>query len=139
MAGGELWQQMAAQPRHSAPSITREQIPLEPGVYSVWRNGEAIYVGKATSLRQRVGKSHLRRSRGMRNSAFRRNVAEHLGIASAHDIYLAHHRISDEELALVQAFIDSCELAWITCPTPEAAVKLEDQIKLEWMPPLTKR
>lgn len=139
MPRGKLWEQMASQSRHAADTLTREQIPLEPGVYSVWRNGQAIYVGKATSLRERVGKSHLGRSRGMRNSAFRRNVAEHLGISTPQEIYKARYRLSDDELARVRDFIDGCELAWITCPTPETAVVLEDQIKLEWMPPLTKR
>lgn len=139
MAAGPLWNQMASQPRHPAASVTREEIPLDPGVYSVWRAGVAIYVGKATSLRDRVGKSHMGRGKSMRNSAFRRNVAEHLGIASANEIYKARYRLTEDELAQVRAFVDECELAWVTCSSPAEAVALEDAIKLEWMPELTKR
>jgi len=45
-----------------------------------------VYVGKAKSLSSRLGKAHPGRGVSMTNSALRRNVAEHLGIAAANDI-----------------------------------------------------
>lgn len=136
---GPLWSKMAARPRLEVPVLTRDQLPLDPGVYSFWRDGKPVYVGKATSLRSRVWKSHGGRGAVMTGSAFRRNVAEHLGIASANDIYKRIYQPTDQEVSRVRAFIEGCEAAWITCPTEPAAVDLETRMKREWTPPLTKR
>jgi hypothetical protein len=80
------WARMDERPRHSRAYLTSESlIPREPGIY-VYGNGERLYVGKAKSLRARLWKNHLRVGVSMTNSAFRRNVAEHLGIATSADI-----------------------------------------------------
>ena len=75
----------------------------------------------------------------MTNSAFRRNVAEHLGIASANDIAERKYVPTSEDVSRVNEWIESCEVAWIICPTHEEAVALETAMKREWLPPLTKR
>jgi len=75
----------------------------------------------------------------MTGSAFRRNVAEHLGISTAPQIKSRHYQPDDDEVSRIRAFIESCEVAWMTASTPAAALALEKQAKAEWMPPLTKR
>jgi hypothetical protein len=75
----------------------------------------------------------------MTNSAFRRNVAEHLGIASANDIKERRYMPTSEDVLRVNEWIEPCEVAWIICPTHEDAVALETAMKHEWLPPLTKR
>jgi hypothetical protein len=77
--------------------------------------------------------------RVMTGSAFRRNVAEHLGIATAAAIKSRAYQPTDDELARIRAFIEACEVAWITTDTPASALTLEREIKREWIPPLTKR
>jgi hypothetical protein len=74
----------------------------------------------------------------MGTSALRRNVAEHLGIATANDIKEKHYGVSAEEAKRVRTWLDRCEIAWRKCATEAAAVKLEKAMKREYMPPLTK-
>ena len=134
---GPLWTRMNAQPRHH-PEGLRAKLPIDPGVYAWYRRGRAIYVGKADSLLARVGK-HTSKGRSMRGSAFRRNVAEHLGIASALAIYLGDYEPTEKDLAEIRAFIEGCRVAWLIAPSEKAAKDLEDDFKVEWMPPLTKQ
>lgn len=78
-------------------------------------------------------------SRSLHASAFRRNMAEHLGFGSANNIYNKVIRLSDEQRAAVRAWLEGCQLAWITTASAPAAKLLEDDLKTEWLHPLTKR
>lgn len=138
MSSGTLWTNMHEQPRRSPHELVKADIPTDPGVYAWYGDGAAIYVGKADSLQQRLWGNHLGRGRVMTGSAFRRNVAQHLGIATAHTIKTKAYQPTADEVAAVRAFIESCEVAWRTCETKGAAVDLETDMKREWMPPLTR-
>jgi len=129
---------MNAAPRRQASLVTREMVPVEPGVYAWYRNGERIYVGKADSLRARVFGNHLRASRSLTCSAFRRNVAEHLGIASSARIKSGAVVLTEAQLADVRAWIVGCEVAWLACDSKAEAIDLESRLKKEFRPPLTK-
>jgi excinuclease UvrABC nuclease subunit len=130
---------MQLMPRRSLAELTKADLPLDAGVYAIYREGEPIYVGKASCLQNRVWKNHSGRGQVMTGSAFRRNVAEQLGIASAGDIKARRYQPTPGELAQIRAWIDACEVAWVTCASESEAVALEDRMKDEWMPPLTKR
>ena len=138
MAKGVLWAEMDGRPRRQAATLAREDIPTSPGVYAWYRRGKAIYVGKAKSLRDRLWTRHLGKGKALGSSAFRRNVAAQLGIATAVDIKAGRYQPNASELLTIRAFIEECEVAWVKTRTPAAAVKHEDDIKDEWMPPLTK-
>ncbi len=114
-------------------------MPEGPGVYAWYRGGDRMYVGKADSLRDRVWGNHLGRGRGLASSAFRRNVAEHLGVGSAAAIKAGDVVLSEKQLDQVRQWIMGCEVAWLTCSTADEAVSLEASLKLEFKPPLTKR
>lgn len=75
----------------------------------------------------------------MTGSALRRNVAEHLGIATARAIKKRDYRPTADDAHRVVKWIDGCEVAWIECATPRAAKDLEDEMKVEYKPPLTQR
>lgn len=130
---------MDAQARRTMSALRREDLPTDPGVYSVYRDGVRQYVGKAGCLRDRVWKNHSARGASMTNSAMRRNVAEHLGIATAADIKARRHQTSVADAQRVRAWLESCEIAWQTCADESAAVALEAALKTEHRPPLTKR
>lgn len=83
---GPLWQRMNEHPRVPASTFSANQVPTDPGVYAWYRDGAPVYVGKAGDLNQRVWKNHMGRGVVMTGSAFRRNVSQHLGIATAADI-----------------------------------------------------
>ena len=84
MTPGPLWQRMLQQPRLSASTITRADIPTSPGVYAWFRDGEPVYVGRAKAkggLRKRLAGNHLKVGPDLSKSAFRRNVCESIGVA----------------------------------------------------------
>lgn len=136
---GPLWEEMNAQPRRVAETLTEAAIPVEPGVYAWYRESNPVYVGKAGSLSGRLWRNHLGQGESMTNSAFRRNVAEELGIATANDIKERKYLPSSKDVRIVNEWIQRCEVAWIECDSHEDAVKLERVMKREWLPPLTKR
>lgn len=129
---------MNGRPRHRCAELTQGDLPAAPGVYAFYREREAVYVGKATSLRARLWTNHLRRGASMTNSALRRNVANELGVATAADIKARRYISTAEDAALVSEWIDACELAWIECATELEAVRREAALKAELKPRLTR-
>jgi hypothetical protein len=65
------WMQMDRERRYGAASLLRARIPVAPGVYAWYRNGSRAYVGKATSLQNRIGSNHLGRGVCMMHDEFR--------------------------------------------------------------------
>src|SRR4051812_49386674 len=108
MAPGPLWTTMHARLRRSSRDLVKADIPLDPGVYAWYRDGQAIYIGKADSLQQRLWSNHLGQGRVMTGSAFRRNVAQHLDIAVANDIKKKAYQPTDTEVRAVREFIEGC-------------------------------
>ena len=98
-----------------------------------------MYVGKAKSLQDRVWKNHAGLGHGMGSSAMRRNIAEHLGIATASEIKQGRYRVSAQDAKRVRAWLDGCDIAWRKCATEAGAEALETAMKKEYLPPLTKR
>jgi hypothetical protein len=119
-------------------TLTKVDIPTSAGVYALYRRGQPIYVGKATSLQTRVWKNHSGRGRGMGTSVLRRNVAERLGIAAANDIKGGAYRPTAEETARVRRWLEGCEIAWRECESEASAKLIEAEMKAEYLPPLTK-
>lgn len=119
--------------------LVRSEVPTSAGVYALYRDDARGYVGKASSLRSRVWGNHSARGRSMSNSAMRRNVAEHLGYGAAQAIKDGVVVLTQAQLDAVRAWLDGCVIAWIECLDEPAAKRLEDDLKGEFMPPLTKR
>lgn len=133
------WADMDAAPRADPRTLTAAHVPDAPGVYAWYRDGQRMYVGKADVLRKRVRGDHLGESKAVSNSAFRRNVAEHLGFGRAADIKKRAVALTDDQLAAMRTWILGCEVAWLTCASKADAIDLETQLKAEHKPPLTKR
>jgi hypothetical protein len=134
---GPLWSKMNAQPRVPASGLSKRDVVPDPGVYAWYHDGRAVYVGKAARLNDRIAR-HLGRDKAMAGSAFRRNVAESLGISTPGAIKSGGYRLNDDELARVRDFIEQCEVTWVVCNSPSEALRFEGHIKAEWLPPLTK-
>jgi hypothetical protein len=120
-------------------TLRAADIPESPGVYALDRDGERMYVGEADCLRDRVWKNHSGRGAVPTGSAMRRNVAEHLGIATAADVKARRYQPTSEEVAAVRTWADGCDIAWVECESTAAAKLLEDDFNAEYRPPLTKR
>lgn len=48
-------------------------------------------------------------------------------------------QMTEAQVAPVNEWIQRCTVRWIECATVQEAVELEDDLKSEWRPPLTKR
>ena len=136
---GPLWSAMNKQMRHAAHSINPSNVSDAPGVYAWYKNGQPIYVGKGTSLRRRIIKEHCDTGCDLSRSAFRRNVGEHLGVATMSIMKLRPPTLNATKVLPVTNWIKACEVAWIVCVDADGAAQLEADMKAEWMPPLTKR
>jgi excinuclease UvrABC nuclease subunit len=137
-AARQSWADMDSRPRICMAVLTSDQIPVDPGVYALYERSQRRYVGKARSLRQRVWGNHSGRGVSMTGSALRRNVAQHLKIASAADIKARRYQPTQVDADAIRRWLDKCDIAWIACANEADAVALEGDLKGEHMPPLTK-
>src|SRR5690348_8158660 len=108
---GPFWRALNAEKRFRAGELSSANIPKRPGVYAWYEQGRAIYVGKASDLRTRLG-AHLSRGMSLGNSAFRRNIAEEMKIATARDIKSKARTLTKIEVARVTERAHACFLAW---------------------------
>ena len=134
-----LWAEMDRQPRRSLSNLKAAEIPTDPGVYAIYRGDHRIYVGKASNLQNRIWRNHCGRGAVMTGSALRRNVAEHLGIGTAADIKARRYEPDLSEIEAVRRWLEACDVAWLTSGSHADATALEDAMKGEHKPPLTKR
>lgn len=75
----------------------------------------------------------------MTGSALRRNIAEHLSIASAAAIKARRYQPTAKQVAEIRRWLDECEIAWLICPRKIDAEKLDASLKAQFLPPLTRR
>ena len=143
MDKGRLWTTMDTQVRRRATAVTGPRmVPNTPGVYAWYREGVAVYVGRAigrNGLQGRVWKDHLRTGSNLSRSSFRRNVCNHLGIASTARTRIRPTVMTPAEVAPVNTWVSECEVSWIECKSDREASDLEARMKAEWKPPLTQR
>jgi hypothetical protein len=136
-----LWTQVHAARKHDPRSLRRGDIPTAPGVYIWFRDGQPVYAGRAKGakgLQDRLS-IHLATTLGLSRSTFRASVAsELLGLDRA--VTRARPTVTTlEQVALVNDWISSCQLAWIEFDTVDATIAFEDALILEWRPPLNIR
>lgn len=139
---GRAWGRMNALPRTRVGEVAFASLPARPGVYAFYRDGVPVYVGVAAGeggLRRRLEREHLDRKLDLSRSAFRRNVAELLGVATVAQAKVRPTVMTQKQVDTVNAWIAECEVAWAEASSKEHAKLLESELKAERMPPLTKR
>ncbi len=131
------WERMDARERRTVP-LEKSNVPEVPGVYALYRDGQRMYLGKATSLRTRLGQ-HGGRGKSMRNSTLRRTICELLGIAKASDIYQGRYATTlSDARSVTDWFTAGGAFAWVECESPAAAAELEKAMLREFKPPLNR-
>jgi excinuclease UvrABC nuclease subunit len=133
------WDDMDREPRTAVAVLRRRDLPDRPGVYALYKDGKRMYVGKATSLRTRVGGHHRAKGASMSHSALRRNICELLGIATAADIKAFRYLTTLDDASRVTAWLHGAEFAWIECESPAEALLVEEALRREAKPPLNRR
>ncbi|HEX2028031.1 MAG TPA: hypothetical protein VHF25_08545 [Nitriliruptorales bacterium] len=89
--------------------------------------------------KRRLQREHLDTGRDLSRSAFRRNVAEHLGVATVAEAKIRPSLITEEQVDAVNRWVAACEVAWMETSSVEQARHLKEELKAERRPPLTKR
>ncbi len=135
-----LWARMDAASRQGTGAVAGAEVPAEPGVFALYRNGAAVFLGRAPAdggLRERVYDRHLATGPDLTASAFRRNVATRLKVADVEEV--RSRPLTKAEVSRVNRWVAGCDVAWLTCADDDEATTLEHQLKAEFRPPLTKR
>jgi hypothetical protein len=138
---GSPWFIMDRRDRYRLDGMALEAfIPAAPAAYAVYRNGERMYVGETGNLHSRVIKYHLGRSpSSIMNSALRRNLAQHLGIAAADDIRAARRGLNESERERMRAWLLECEIAWTEHGDKASARAHQRELLTEFVPPLNRK
>ncbi len=84
--------------------------PEGPGVYLIYKNGEVVYVGQSTGLKDRF-KEHLSASRSIRGSAFRR------------DLVREHYVMEPEETK--KWIMENCSISFLEIKDPDMCKLVE--------------
>lgn len=131
----ENWITIQSQHRHRAGSVAPARIPRDPGVYAWFRDGNCVYLGKASSLRSRLS-THLATSLDLSRSTLRSWVAvRELGLERTY----TRRRpsvMTPDQVRVVTAWIHSCELAWVETDSAVSAAALESALLKHWRPPI---
>jgi excinuclease UvrABC nuclease subunit len=129
------WQRLLTQPRRANSAMSATDVPARPGVYAWFQGEECVYVGKATRLRSRLN-SHRRTSADLSRSTLRASVAvTTLGVTRAH-ARSRPSRMTAVELATINAWFETADVAWVVCETPDEADAFERRLRATWMPSL---
>lgn len=129
------WDVVLERPRRPASEVRRADIPDRPGVYAWFRDGDCVYLGKASDLRSRLS-THLGTSLDLSRSTLRSWVA-------VRELDMTRERtrrrptiMTSEQVAVVTSWIRGCDLAWVTAESKEEAAALESKLLTAWRPPI---
>ena len=135
----EEWGALLSAPTIPVRELARAQVPDEPGVY-LWRHdGQAAYVGMATSLRGRAWSMHLGAGVSLAGSSLRRNVCELLfGIWSNITGRPTKQKVMAEQAAAIRDRLLACQLSWLPCAPVLEADQLERRLRTAFLSPLNR-
>ena len=130
---GEHWAGALSTVTSRPMPISSAEVPLSPGIYIWFQDGEPIYVGEARGaqgLRGRL-RAHLATTSDLSRSTFRASVAaRQLGLQRS----VVRQRpsvMNAEQIAIVNAWVSSCEIGWIECQSSVEAHELEVNLRAE--------
>lgn len=133
------WSVILAAPTTPVNELARAQMPDNAGVYLWRREGRAVYVGMATSLRGRAWGKHLGAGVSLAGSSLRRNVCELLfGIPPNITGRPAKQKVTIEQATAIHDWLLGCELSWQSCATVLEADQLERRLRAAYLPPLNR-
>ena len=114
-------------------------MPDEPGVYFWWRDGKAVYVGMATSLRGRAWSKHVGVGVSLAGSSLRRNVCELLfNIPPNITGRQIKENVTVEQAGAIRDWLLAWELSWVPRATAVIADQLERRLRAAYLPSLNR-
>ncbi|GAB5080389.1 GIY-YIG nuclease family protein [Arthrobacter sp. AD-310] len=137
-APGSIWQNTLLKVGTRKLPIPPREVPAEPGVYVWFREGQPVYVGKASGsygLRGRL-KSHFDQGTDFSRSTFRANIAAAQLRIPRSVVRQRPSVMTQAQAVAVNDWLAGCEVGWIVCASAGEAHSLEDALRAEWLPPL---
>ena len=135
---GKDWSRLLAAPRRAASSLTRADLPNEPGVYLWSRGGAPQYVGKATSLQKRLS-THLGEGVSLAGSSLRRNVCGLLyQIPPNVTSKPTRQKVTTAQATAIRSWLLGCDVSWLQADTERDAAALEARLRQVLRPPLNR-
>jgi excinuclease UvrABC nuclease subunit len=132
---GTEWDRILSEARHQVDQLALPEVPSEPGVHAWFREGRCVYVCETGNLRSRL-RTHLSTSRDLSRSTFRSWVAVR-EVGRAREYTRRRPSVmTDDEIAVVTAWIRECSVAWITTNTKKDAALLKAALVAEHRPSL---
>jgi hypothetical protein len=135
---GNKWEDALSRVKPRELPVPSREVPVAPGVYIWFREGQPIYVGKALGadgLRGRL-KAHFALGTDFSRSTFRASIAAaQLGLPRS----VVRQRpsvITPDQTAVANQWLAQCEVGWIVCASTREAENLENALRAEWLPPL---
>lgn len=123
------WAEILALPRQPLAGLVRDALPSAPGVFVVFRDEHAVFIGKSAMLRTTIAQS-MAVAPGAVPPA-RRAAAEFLGIASAQAIGAGRYRPTPEDQERITRWLKQCSVVCRPCASESAAVELEARLRAE--------
>lgn len=133
------WQVLLAVPAVRVSDLLRADLPAEPGVYLWCRDGQAVYIGTASSLRGRLWGHHLGVGVSLSGSSLRRNVCELLfGIPPSITGRPTRQKVTPAQAVAIRDWLFECDLSWQPCASARDADHLERRLRAAFLPPLNR-
>lgn len=133
-AATTTWEALRAARRAPATKDHIRTAPTSPGVYVWFRDNEPVYVGIGVNLRRRLT-DHRSTSTRPRKSTLRASVGV-LATGLPRTVLRVDKRYVPAEAALIDAWLDGCELTWVATPSRHHAKQIEADLLREAMPML---
>jgi len=133
---------MHSERRRLGADLSKLDVPTAPGVYAWYRDGVAIYSGRAIGkmgLQGRTWGNHLKTGADFLAHRFAGTCASTSAFAPTSTTTIRPTLMTDADVPPVNAWIRECWLAWIVFPVDAEAVDFEKALHAEWLPPLSKR
>lgn len=138
-APGEAWAALLAVPPVPVRTLDRSHVPSGPGVHLWRRDGEAVYVDMATSLRGATWGTHLSPSVSLTSSPLRRAVCELLfGIPTTTTGNPGRQEVTREQATAVREWLLDCDLSWQVVASPVRPGDLVESLLREFVPHLNR-
>lgn len=132
---GTEWHRILSEARHHVDQLPLAEVPCEPGVHAWFREGRCVHLGETGNLRSRL-RTHLSTSHDLSRSTFRSWVAVREVVRTREYTRRRPSVMTDDEIAVVTAWIRECDVAWVTTNTKRDAAQLKAALIADSRPPL---
>ena len=129
LARASAWDTLHAS-RMRVGGLDGQSIPARPGVFALYRDDRAVWIGRSVNLRGTLA-SALAKHGLAAVSPLRRSVAAFLGLCTPQAIAAGRYRPTPEDHESISRWIRECEVGWRECACEDDVSRLESLLRAE--------